>query len=861
MPSGRPSSFARTPEKDWGGLDYLSKDEFRSVDFATDSRNCCVSKNGTLTRRPGYEAIASVSAGLGLGLYQYTDTTGGVGGGVIVVGQYLYKLSSGSIAITCIAAGDPQLSMLVDDDNHWHAKLFLDGIEQIDFDCGTGIDEGAPRTVYDLYTTIDAHGSFTATLTGEATTPAAYVLTRPLESFVAAAASFSFYYPTLIDTPTGWSQAPFAGLYTNHTSGSTYSIRRNRCVSYANARKCIYFSSPHDDVVKYDNRKAYRPGVPTGEIPTPTVVPAATGRTGTNIRYRMTYKQVDFQGNTIEGIISEASAAVSPAADTVSLSVTPILATTGYNTDAAMAAGTQTTVNTFNVDNGAGGAHTIKAGDIIYFYDDDANAHTTRTVTSVTSSTLTFSGATAGIADNDPISANLRICIYVQQVADGEYYLIDEFPNNPFFVSQTILDTGQTLGAQYLTPDPGTENGPVPRGRFITAYKNMLYIGGPREYPDRVYRSNLPLGDQAPEGFAPEANFFDLPSNPQRGSVDIGGFADAANGLFIGGSSKTTSLTLDADLATATIRQRLDENSNVIGPITQLGNTQIEDGSVMALGDLGVYYLAPGAPPKSISDAVGSLFQTVREPTSLSLRAGSEDWVFEQGLCAYDSENKRYILYVPSRAFVTASGTFIVYANSESLVLAFEVLGGRWWRWDNMNCAGGLVYSKPHLYFVERRDSPALVTVGTVLYRTIETGTEYDHTDATFDTEWSYDEGWKHGGSPSAYKEPLKLKLHSNDKNRQWPFTVSASVQANFRDDFVVSQMDYTFNEDGGGYGLDPYGDSYGSLQDTEKEIRLQSTKCQAFRSKLTSNERYRAPLLTAWEYEMKAPYKPHMDE
>ena len=283
------------------------------------------------------------------------------------------------------------------------------------FRSGVGIDDAAPVTIATLVSEIDALADFTCTATGTTTGAAAYLPMLLGEVYGSSPLLISFEYPLVVPQPSTAAD-PFAGAWAARNA-----VNFNT-VTHASVNNVTYLGSRYDNEVKYDG-KVYRSGVPQLATPTAAAVATATGRTGTNIRYRISAVQIDSAGNRIEGIISSESNTVSPVADRVDVTYTSITAASGFNTDCAMVVGIQAAQTTLNVDNGAGGDHTLKVGDTVYFFDTATAAYVTRVLTAVTASTITFAGVVS-VADNDPISANLRVAVYAQEITSGDYYLV-----------------------------------------------------------------------------------------------------------------------------------------------------------------------------------------------------------------------------------------------------------------------------------------------------------------------------------------------------------------------------------------------------------------------------------------------------
>lgn len=429
------------------GLDLKSNEIVRDPRFASDIQNAQYKKNGNIGKRQGFRAAADPIGGYGAYIYERVDPVTGVTDDIIVtVDDNLYRLNSTSFEI---AYSGSELSAVVDlffDEDSGEYKLQITEGETLVLDTGLDIavDELSPKTLAALKIEIDALTDFSATITGTTSIPAAYLEFIRGENIAGTSVTTTAEEWVQINSPLG---TVFAEHFANRQDFDYENM------SFAQANNVLYMIAKDVDLHKFDGQNVYKAGLPVGPIPAPVV--AGGGLLSSTYAYQVRYAQFDNVGNLVESMPSDDSVSVSPSAQSVNVTVNTIEDTTGFNTNAAVVNGLQATTNTINVDDGAAGTHTLQVGDKAYFFDDVANAYTTRNVTARTSTSITVDGAAVTVQDNIVISNNLRIGIY-RNVAGGESrFLVEEIPNNPFVSSVIYNDNvaDADLGIELIEPD------------------------------------------------------------------------------------------------------------------------------------------------------------------------------------------------------------------------------------------------------------------------------------------------------------------------------------------------------------------------------------------------------------------------
>lgn len=828
------------PEQVFRGLDLRTSDLLRDPHAATEADNVIFTDAEGFSARPGNRGIAASVGGLGLAKYIYQDTvTGADTVEKLSIGQNLFKINTGTLAISYSGAGSSIYCDCFAVGEQWLFRLVVDDVVQYSKYLGLGYDEASPVMISTLRTEVDALSDFAATLTGTDNS-AAFLPTLYQKFFTSGALNISYEYKTQVNQPSGASN-PFSGAWTARNTSSF------EFPTFCNGSNLIYLGSRYDDEVKYDGQKVYRSGLPKPSTPSALVVANATGRTGTNITYRVSFVQVDKRGNRHEGIISEQSGAVSPSADYVDVTYTSLATTSGFNTDYAQVNGAQVSVTTITVDSG----HTLKVGDVAYFYDSISASYVEKAITGVTATTISFSGAVT-VADNDPISANLRVAVYTQSVASGDFYLVGEFPHNSSTGSPVIRDLGATLGAQYVFPVDGSEPGLPPRGQYRAIYRGLKFISGVlgNGLQDGVYYSDI----SSLEAYPPTANSFEVKTNRQS---KHNGLFPTNDYLLIAKSNSSHVLVGDND-ENGFFQYKVDDLSLAVGASSHHSFQQIEDGSLVWINKKGLFITNAGALPKEISNNISPAFKFMGEDARLQT---------SRSFSAYDTLTNRYYIFIPAEE--SSGGN--VYANTFSKLFVFDfsrlqqqVI--RVTKFTNINAGCGFLINDEDIYFCERRLSSFSASVESNLYKFQNTKTVFDQVDHTVGlpgVTLNYAQGWEDGGDASTFKSPLRLKVFSTDPLFPPQFTLTVQTEINFVSN-AVCENTYQFGSTSGttGYDLDPYDSApYDPIGEPELEQKLGRIKCKSWRYRFLHSSRYELPVISGWESEVSLPYDPRMKE
>lgn len=247
----------------------------------------------------------------------------------------------------------------------------------------------------------------------------------------------------------------------------------------------IYICNGWDYPQKYDGQTVYRAGMPPGIRPSAadnTTYGAKPFSSGDVFEYAITYEQIDNRGHIVEGEISEIwQHEVGTTSSAINVTVTNLQSTIGnnWNTNCAMAVGGAATSYGPDVDGfyynlvPVATSYTLKIGDSAYYYDqtcavmsgavttgitlpvnaghgvlpgdtaylvDSGNAKLQRVIASVTSTSITITGAPITTNPDTTFRSNVRVH-KVSQVF-GNVAIVNATQND---VNVIVVDTGHTV--------------------------------------------------------------------------------------------------------------------------------------------------------------------------------------------------------------------------------------------------------------------------------------------------------------------------------------------------------------------------------------------------------------------------------
>lgn len=818
------------------GVDYKSSELNYPEQYATAALNIKSTQTGALQKRTGYQGAALSNGWAGMFTYRTYSATGALSEEIISVGTGLSRLVESVLTVTYSgSAATCQLSILLDTATSQYRCQILEGSTTVlDRALGVGIDEPTPVTIQQLRNDIAAIPGFAATVTGPTTTPAAFLDIVLNYDLVAAPYSDGARYWSAVNAP----GTLFPG---NSTYRNSDDFENTSGVQLQN---CLYLSNGYDEIIKYDGQNAYRAGMPTPGTVTTNVVADATGFSGNNYIYKIQYLQKDAKGNETAGNYYQTDPALTFAGlSRVELTIPNILAASGFNTNCAMVAGAQTTVTTINVDNGSGGAHTLKVGDTAYFFDSVSSAYVERTITAVGANTITIAGAAVTVSDNAVISNNLRITIWRSKssaTAPTVWYAVKEIPNNSFLTNQVYLDRAQdsALGTVFL--EPLTDRSPPVKGRYLSSYQNLMVSAGALDDQNTVSVSDV----ESPEYFpVPDSQF---KVNDLTGDKITG--ISPSNETFIVFQSRAIHV-VSGDVPN--LNFRVDQIANDIGCAAHASIKDIR-GVLFFMSLQGPRMLQGGQVAQGLGAFNGNgLISRIDPRFDQRTETDAEKILkLKRSTAIHDRIGQMYLCFVPCESLVGPDRE----ANANSTVFAYDYPRDAWFEWNNINAAGGFTDQGGNIFFTERRYSAATVSVASCTYRFHNTNTYLDYADNVQAISAQWISAWDFLGEAAILKNFIALRMFTTE-DAQNVFTVKVKTEVNW---IPETESDLNLVIGAGGYGEDRWDlDAWGSPSEPIVTRKLNNNRVKSLRVIFEHDEIQKNMVISGYELEVAAPYKP----
>lgn len=821
--------------KNFRGLDLRDPDLLRNVDYVPEIRNAVTTPTGNLDKRAGYKIRLDKTTAPNLGLFtsvHQNTTTGATTEEVVGLTDKLYRRIGTSVFTVQYVGGasSATLSFRIDSTTATF-KCYLDAAGTItSFDVGTGL-EAVPTTLTSLAASIDALADYTATVTAAvggfpAGTTFPLVLTQDIK-----AAAFSF-------TIHEWQQVnqtvtdPF-DTYESNKYGSDF--HNAHLLNYEN---CIFIATGYETLHKYDGQTVYRAGLPEATT-NPTTALTGTGFTDTGVNYFYRYKQVDNRGNINFGVESDISSPnLSPANQSINVTVTNSQAGSGFNTNCALVNGNQVAVTTITV---TASPHTLKVSDTAYFLNRSTSTYVTRNVTAVTATTITISGTAVNVNNADVISNNLRIEIYRNTASGIVYALTVEIPNNSFSATQVYTDATGTRGATFADPIY-PPNLLTVKPRSLAAVQGVLCCAGDSANPNTVYLNDV----ENLEAFPTATHSFDI----QSGQTGILTALAADKESLVCFKSKAVYL-ISGDIPNLNFRvQKLHEGQ--IGASSPWTVSEVQD-NIIFLCEQGFYSIRDGFIDQTspIGDKIQSVFLPTESTTTHKLRP-------RRAVLYNDIKNERLVAYIPTET-VSGSDRF---PNTNSRIFVFEYAPEkrRWLEWYNLNMAGGVITEADKTWFMAKSYASGMLSG--YVYEASMTETDYDYEDHHEAIQFQYFTQWDDNGEPSVFKTALRAKLW-NEATSSANFSLDGKTERDFQRNIKHSNWIWDFGtSNANGWGIFPWGiGPWGSPVTLEEKIKLRSGKHRAIRFVLENKDHNEKVSFSGLEYEVTGTYGREMKD
>lgn len=824
------------------GLDLKSNDLTRAVEFSSGMKNAQYRPSGSPEKRKGYKASGASAGGYGLWTYNRANPDTGVSEPeLLTIDQNLYRYENVTLAVSYAGAAQSTLfSLYLDTVTSQFRCLIVEGTTtQLDYALGKGYDEASPVTITTLAAQINALTGYTATITGDGSVPAAFLNIIRAKDLVSAAISLTAKVPVTVNSTV---TNPLSAYYAER-GGDDFEN-----VSAIQVQNVMYFGSGHSETMKYDGQTFYRAGLPTPASTFASALGGAGAVTGTNYVHRIQYIQEDAAGNLVEGNLAS-SAALNPVAQQFTLTIPNVQAGTGFNTNCAKVNGNQLGVTTITVTVG----HTIKVGDTAFFKDQLSGLNVTRSVTAVTATSITISGAAVDVNNTQPISNNLRIAIWrsvSSAITPTLFYLVDEVPNDSFTATQSYTDNKTDAQLGEILINPVTDRSPPPKGKYVAQWNGILGVAGNLENPDILYYSDV----DGPEYFPNNTNQLLIESSEGDKIVGIA----QSNEVFLVLKERTMAV-ISGDIGTNQVRVEIKSRNT--GAASHASMADI-NGVMVWLSQQGPRSSAGGSNPRPLGSALDE-----PESTNIASRIDPEfetDGLDEiarlqlkRSIGFNDRVGQKYILFVPAES--EQGGT--KYANTNTRVFVYDYTRDAWLEWSNFNAFSGMALLGTEFYFQERRQSTFLGSVVSILYRRNDLNDAYDYADSTecvggSTDGWQYSSQWEALGEPAVLKKYLKLRLYGLEEVDNNIFTVTIDQEVNYQKGVV--KMQKALSLFGSGYGDSPYSDApYGDPAEVSVTHTLYRDRVRSTRFIFRNSNIHENVVLSGWEIECAAPFRP----
>lgn len=817
------------------GRDVRSSDLVRDADYAIDFDNAVVVKEDSCVKRNGFKIRGANAQYEGLYTYRYANRTNGqTVEELIAFSQDLKRLDTAAFTVT-YAGSNSSVSLTFRLDittNTFKFTLSEGGNVVLNYDVGTGL-ETSPITLATLRDVIGGVSGFSATIEGEnEAVPAAFL---PITLSADLATSPKTQTLTLYQ----WERMSTIVENVFGTYHSSRGLDEWEFASCVNMNNILYIATGYEYLHKYDGQNVYRAGLPEPEA-VPTLALTGTGITDTNVRYIYLYKQVDNQGNITLGVDSDQSAAVSPANQSIEVTLRNLVAGSGFNTGCAIVEANETGVLTITVDD----CSTLKVGDTAYFYDGVTAAYVERLITAKTHTSITIEGPPVNVSYNQIISNNLRIVVYRNTAGGQNFYKVAELPNNSFSTNTVYIDSLAiaSLGTQYLAPTKIRDILTV-KPKYLCVHQDLLIAAGASNVANNWFYSNA----EGPEYFDAEINFNQLKSSFGGG---IKGLGSDQEHLIIG--TERSLFVVTGDIESGNARQERISERN-IGFASH--NTIVDiGGRIIFLSTNGFWAIAGGFNVEEIGAAVN--------PEFLNILGFSADETprLKRAVATYYEDTNEYVCHVPCE-----SGTGVdKYVNEYAATHTFDTFHSAWGKWPSLNIGGGITVYNNNIYFQDKRRDSLLSITGN-LWERQKTGQIDDYADHHNPIPFRLGTQWIDGGEPSVFKVFLWLKVYNLFRSvLPSPFTLTVAVERDFNKGVTWSQFELPMGgvQSALGWGEAPWGvTEWGAPQAKTSKMKLRSGKAQSIRYVVTNEILHEKVAISAWETVVTAPYSTEMKD
>lgn len=669
--------------------------------------------------------------------------------------------------------------------------------------------------------------------------------------------------------------------------------------SFASSLGSLYIASYDNFLMKYDGHRLYRAGLIS---PKSIEITSAnsTGPAYTNTWFKATFEFMDAKGNLIESAPTKAIKATTTGGANVRVNLPIDTNTDGdfsYNNDIrqfcvpSAVQKTQTTTGEIIVYGGA--ANTLVVGDII-----TVGAVTSKIVEIIrdytSSPTITDRIYVEKDVSGETINANgvlnlssFKVNIYASGTGGQEhglyrkvnctnlttdtsskhilntanlrvtdvtpYTAIQTFED--FFVNQEFTTTNGAQDDKFNTLPEYKEiydddgHGLPPKAKYIASHQNCLILGGIQNTNDGEFLDNANqivwTPNDQPEYF-PLWNYTTIPG-------DVGDYIRGIRGLrdlfYVFQGNKIQALA--GDFGSGSLRNITLSTAGDIGCVANSSITEI-GGSLLFLDEKGIYSVNSANPPKEVSSPINVEFKNILG-THLFKHAVGYDW----------SKESKFLVTIPKTRPTLNSNTGEI-GNIDTTTFVFEYFRNAWTIWDNFDITGGVSEDQNlDLFFIPVTADDVNNNISTYTCCINNDNSTFDYVDHDKAITFIYKTNWEHLNNPSLFKRFLRLKVHSTEALQydNAGFNLKIEAEKDFVDE-PIAFANLDFKEKLNGFGEGEFGqDIYGAFPWLARVTKLPQNKAKSYRINFNNNVLNEGVLISGYELEIAASYKPELKE
>lgn len=884
------------------GVDLKSSDILRTSDFLSGGQNVRYDDQHNLVKRPGTQLRNTNSlASSGLYSFETTDLLGVKKKELLWLGDIPYRVVPTTITIK---NEDAAKALYIFVGKRVGGSYIVELTRNSSVLLSYSVATSGPDTMADLVADIDSLANVTCSsqATSYDTTHYPISLDLQVDEVIPplATRTFTWHYLQAVNTATSESfgNATIDRVRTNSDYAINSAVTINNVLYVAFGNKTSAYNpvrqyTNESGIAKYDGQTYYKAGLPRPNALNVDSVAAgnktdvigkrnlaAQPATYKDWKYHVQFIQIDKAGNVIESPINDNTGGLNgyDAADvarTLNFALGPDLQRYnrlndgGYNNHFAFSSSAMAGASlTIPCDNGAGGAHTLVAGDIAFFWDVVKSKCIARKVESATASQIVISttgidigdaGGNVQLLDNALISNNLRIAVWRTKStsATDNYYLVGEFPiqaKTEDYSTQVILydqfeDT--QLGALMVEPDK--LGGLPPFGSTLSSFGDTLIVSGATKDPSIVYFSERENVENFPEA----TNSISMPFN-------VTGHGESGGTLSIFGENAVSTVT--GDLPSGNFR--VESISNTIGCLSHASIKRVNESEIFFLSKKGPYRLLGGrdlapvgiwsggdaVPSSRLEPYFTSEYKSFDKTTGKYLYRPK----FSMAVAEVIPEEKLYIICIPwttdyaphynspyplDHAVVQDSGyptgQTPVTTRCMSDTWVYDIGKDCWLPvWRDMDFSAGMAYHDGQLWGGTMLGSASATSL---LFTVTRKKEQYNYQDYGLVAQYAITSEvlthWESLGEPDMWKKFMWLTLSSVGTRDSATFDVDLESRANYIDTTAHTSCALDF-------ATSPW-----------KRVKLKSAKMNSIQFSFGNDTANESFAISGWELHIAAPF------